>query len=413
MMEIALIGGALLILASAFCSSGEIAFFSLPASRIKSYRLSLDTKKRQVAKILQQSKSLLVMIFLLNTIVNILLQNVFSDIFYSGNWLEKVFLPLVLILLFGELIPKYFGLIYNEWVAITYAAPISWLLIFTAPLRVCLTTISDICSRVLFFFLKPEYPLSKEELQHILQSSEGKGLLHRDEAELLLGVLTLDEKQCKEVMTPRSSMPFYTDQEPLSKLIYLFSTYRLPQVFVFSMPEDNILGYISIQDFFLHRPAIEANNNLSNFLKRPFYIPETTGAKIALEQLRQQNIPCALVVDEYGRVSGMLSQNDLVNQIVKTSTLLKQPFTGFTKVSKDAIVAEGTLPVDALEELFGAELTTQYHVVTIGGWITEQLGFLPKAGITHEYKDLFFRVISADPTRVRKLYIQKRGSQHG
>jgi putative hemolysin len=109
----------------------------------------------------------------------------------------------------------------------------------------------------------------------------------------------------------------------------------------------------------------------------------------------------------------MLSQNDLVNQIVKTSTLLKQPFTGFTKVSKDAIVAEGTLPVDALEELFGAELTTQYHVVTIGGWITEQLGFLPKAGITHEYKDLFFRVISADPTRVRKLYIQKRGSQHG
>lgn len=409
MIGLAIFCGLLLILASAFCSSCEIAFFSLPASRIKSYRTSLDTKKKQVAHILKQSKSLLVMIFLLNTIVNVLLQNVFSDAFYTGNWLAKVFLPLVLILLFGELIPKYIGLLYNEKLALSYAGSVSWLLILTAPLRVLLTLISDIFSRMFFFFLKPEQPLSKEELQHILQSSEGKGLLHRDEAELLLGFLTLEEKQCKEVMTPRSSMPYYTNKEPLSKLQFLFSTYHLPQVFVFSMPEDTILGYISIQDFFLHRALIETQNSLQNYLKKPFYIPETTGAKTALEQLRCEDMPYALVVDEYGRVSGMLSQNDLISHIIKTNPFFKQPHSGFTIISKDTIVAEGTLQLDTLEELFSCKLDTEYHVVTIGGWISEQLGFLPKSGTTYEYKNLFFRVITADPTRVRKVYIQKRG----
>jgi putative hemolysin len=407
-MEIAIIAIILLTLASAFCSSSEIAFFSLPSSRIKSYRVSLDTRKRKVAKILQQSKSLLVMIFLLNTIVNVLLQNVFSDAFFSGSWLEKVLLPLAIILLFGELIPKYISLLYNEWFATTYATAISWLLILTAPFRIAITVISDVISRVLFFFLKAQQPLSKEELQHILQGSEGKGLLHRDEAELLLGVLTLDEKQCKEVMTPRSSMPFYSTQEPISKLIYLFSAHRLPQIFVFAMPEDNILGYISVGDFFVNRATIESQNSVASFLKRPFYIPETTGAKVALEQLREQDIPYALVVDEYGRVSGMLSQNDLVSQIVQTNTLAKQHPQGFTKVAKDTIIAEGTLPLDVLEELFTTSLETEYHVVTLGGWITEQLGSLPKSGTILQYKDLSFRVISADPTKVRKVHVQKK-----
>src|SRR5258708_29896530 len=104
-----------LTLASAFCSLSEIAFFSLPLSKVRAFRHDINHRKRQIAKLLKDPKGLLVTIFLLNTIVNILVQNITSDILdpLHGSWMIKVGVPLALVLIFGELFPKYLGLLYN------------------------------------------------------------------------------------------------------------------------------------------------------------------------------------------------------------------------------------------------------------------------------------------------------------
>src|SRR5262249_39286774 len=161
-------------------------------------------------------------------------------------------------------------------------------------------------SRLIFFFLKSETPLTKDELEHLLQSSEGKGLLHQEEAELILGALSLDDKQIKELMEPRSSMPFYDIHEPISKLIYLFTEETLSHVYVFDMPDEKIVGVISVRDFFIYRDLIERGEDLYPFLKQPYFVPETTQANVVLEKLRLQNIPSALIVDEYGRGAGLI-----------------------------------------------------------------------------------------------------------
>ena len=162
----------LLTIASAFFSCSEVAFFSLPSAKVRHFQYQLDTRKRLVARILGRSKSLIVTIFMYNTIINVLLQNTSSDLFVGG-WLYKVGIPLVLVLVLGELIPKYYGLIANERLALIFAPFIVWLEWIITPFRIAITSIASYLSRIFFFYLKAEPPLSKDELEHILKSSEG------------------------------------------------------------------------------------------------------------------------------------------------------------------------------------------------------------------------------------------------
>src|SRR5262245_32706593 len=174
MLGFQIIAIVLLTLASGFASCSEVAFFSLPSSKVRSFRSHSDPRRRLVAKILGRSKSLLVTIFMYNTIANVLLQNTSSDLFSdtANGWILKVGLPLLLVLILGELIPKHLGLIHNERLALHFAPYVEWLEWIITPFRVLLTNIASFASRLVFFFLKAEPALSKEELQHILDSSE-------------------------------------------------------------------------------------------------------------------------------------------------------------------------------------------------------------------------------------------------
>ncbi len=412
MLGLLIIAIIILTALSGFFSCSEVAFFSLPASKVRGFRSNHDPKKRLVARILTRSKSLLVTIFMYNTIVNVLLQNTSSELFASSTsgWLLKVGFPLVLVLFVGELVPKYLGLIYNERLALRFAPSIEWFEWIITPLRVCVTRIAYVLSRVFFFFLKAEPPLSKEELAHILQSSEGKGILNKDELNLIYGVLNLEDKQIKELMWPRNEMPVYGIDEPLSKLNYLFSEEMLLEVAVFEMPQDKMLGVIRARDFFIKRNSIQHAQDLIKILRKPFYVPETTSAKAVLQQLHLDPTNTAWIVDEYGTTCGMITEEDLLGEIVGTAPKSSSEKPEFERISKTTIVASGTMPLDDVRKLFNVALDSKYHMATIGGFITERLGTIPQAGATFEEDHLFMRVLSSDPTRIRKVYLQMKAA---
>ena len=416
MMTLILIAAILLLtIASSFFSLSEIAFFSLPATKVRSYRHHLSARKRQIAKLLRESKNLLVTIFLLNTIVNILVQNLSSDLFSedAGSWLLKVGIPLVLILVFGELVPKYLGLLFNEQVA-EFSAPFyEWFQKISAPLRHAIYHVANFFSRLLFFYMKVEKPLSEEELEHIVQTSEGKGLLHEEEARLLKGYMTLEEKQARDIMLPRNILPAYDMELPLSKLIFLFSEKNLEAVPVCKNSLDNFLGMLDATSFFIHRSEIKNQENLRKYLYQPFFTPETTSLKLLLEQMQRQEEKIVLVVDEYGAISGSVTKKEIIRAVFKTEGEGKgkgkgsaESTTNYVKVAKDSIIANGTMPLDELADLFDEKLESVYHAVTIGGYLSEKLGTIPQHGATYQEGELFFRVLEAEPTKIRKVYIQ-------
>lgn len=398
-----------LIFWSAYFSGSEIALFSLPSTKIKAYQNNKDFRKRLIAKLVLRPRDLLVTIFIMNTLVNILLQNVTSTMFgATSSLILKVGVPLFFTLILGEIIPKYVALQLNVPFSYRVAPFINFLTNFLRPIREWIVKITSPISRVMFFFLKKEDTISKEELQHVLKTSQEFGVLHADEAELIYGYLNLQDSQAKELMWPKEDVLYYNIHDPLSKLIYLFVDEHCTRLPVCDKDIDSVLGILSADQFFIHRPEIKKPEDLIGILKKPFFIPETTPTRLLFRRFNEKNEVIGLVINEYGVISGLIAKEDLVEEVIGEISDRRDKIPLYTKAGKDVIITSGKLELSEFEDIFGIALESPNNMLTIGGWLTEQLGEIPKSGTKYETQDFLFQVLAAEPNRVKSIYIRKK-----
>lgn len=393
---------------SGFFSASEAALFSLPSTKIKAYQFNSDLRKRLISNLVLRPKDLLVTVFMLNTLVNILLQNTISHYFgETANWLLKVGIPFVIMLILGEIIPKYIGLKNNVELSLAVAPTINFFQNLLSPFRKIIIDITVPISHTLFFFLHKEKDISKEELKHVLKTSQEHGVLHSDEAELIWGYLKLQEATVKELMRPRDDILSYDINEPISKLIHLFVDQECSRLPVCNNNLDDVLGIVTAQLFFLNRQKITSGESLKDILTKPLYIPETTPAQALLRRFDEQNQLIALVVDEYGSISGLITREDLVEMVIGEISDLRDKSSLYTKTGNNEIITSGRLELSELNQLFDIDLVSENNMITIGGWLTEQLGDIPKTGTKVEVNNLLFHVLAAEPNKIRRLYIRK------
>jgi len=403
----------ILTLASGFFSGSEIALFSLSSAQVHNYKTHKDQRRRLIAHLLAHPRDLLITIYIFNTFVNILLQNAASTLFGAlASWTLKVGVPLVIVLLLGEIIPKYIALQNNAGVSYFVSPIIAFFQDYCGPIRKFFTLITMPLSRLMFFFLKEEKLISRDELQHVLQESEERGIIHADEAYLMHGYLDLREALVKEVMRPREDIIAYDINQPLSKLIHNFVDLECSRIPVYREDLDNLLGIITSRDFFMHCNVPSTPNDIIPFLDKPFFVPETAPAPAVLRQLEEQNYIIALVVDEYGSISGLITKEDLVEEVIGEIIDRRDEKNRYTRAGDDVIIASGKLELDDFEDIFGIKLHSPNNMVTIGGWLTEQINDIPKSGAYYKTKDFLFHVLAADPNRVRRLYIRKLHPSH-
>ena len=251
----------LLLFASAYYSAAETALFSLPLTRIKAYQYSTSPRHRLIAHLVLEPRNLLVTVFMLNTLVNILIQNTMSHMFgTTASWVLKVGVPFLLLLIIGEIIPKNIGLLNNVKIANLVAPSINFSQKFIAPVRDLIVKITAPISRWMFFFLKPEESISKEEIKHVLKTSEEKGVLQPEEAELVWGYLNLEDETAKSLMRPKNDILYYDINEPLSKLLYLFVEQQCSRLPVCDKTLDHVLGILTARQFFLHKNRLIRNS---------------------------------------------------------------------------------------------------------------------------------------------------------
>ncbi len=397
-----------LLFCSGFFSASEIALFSLSSSKIKAYQVNANPRKRLIANLVLEPRTLLVTIFMLNTLVNILIQNTASHMFgQAANWALKVGVPFVLMLLFGEIIPKYIGLQNNVQLSHMVAPLINALQNILSPLRKMIIDITVPVSRALFFFLQKEESISKEELKHVLKTSQEHGVLHHDEAELVWGYLKLQDATVKELMRPREDILYYDINDPISKLTHLFVDLECSRLPVCDKSIDNILGIISARQFFLHRQHIKTGHDLLRNLIKPLYVPETTPAKTLMRRLDEAHQVLAMVVDEYGSISGLITSEDLIEEVIGQISDLRDGKSLYTKAGVNEIIASGRLELSEFNEIFGVDLKSENMMLTIGGWLIEQLQEIPKSGMKFEIQNFNFQILAADPNKIRRLFIRK------
>lgn len=399
---------AFLILCSAIFSGSETALFSLSAMKVRAYSKDKSGHKKLVAKLLQEPKQLLVTLLIFNVGVNIGIQNVTSSIFGQGtSWFFSVGVPLALTLILGEAIPKSVAISYNTKIAVKVAPFITFMKWLIGPLRSVLSSLGTFFSRLFFFFLRKEANISLHELKSALKSSKERGIISRDEAKLIEGSLKIDELVVKELMQPRQGVLYYNIRDPLSILIRIFVDEECSQVPVVDAEFDNPIGVITADAFFLHRNHIHEGKELKRFLKKICFVPETLSGRNLLGTFQALNETFAMAVDEYGQISGVVTKEDIFEVIIGQIEDKRDEKTLYTKQSEDVIISSGKLELHTLEELFDVQLETLSNVVTIGGWLTEKMGEIPKSGAKYTTDDLLFHILAATPTRVSRIYIRR------
>ncbi|MDR2539488.1 MAG: hemolysin family protein [Chlamydiales bacterium] len=398
----------LLLLFSAFFSCSEVALFSLSSMKVKVFRADVDRRKQLVAHLLSSPRDLIITILALNVITNILFQNVLSNVFSAFSaWILHIGLPLVLTLIFGEMIPKSVGLANNDAISYRVAPCIYRLQKFFFPVRKILVAITQFLMRLLFFFLKKEPDISVDELEHALKASRQLGVLNEEEAELIQGYLQLSESQVKEWMRPRADILFFDLEEPLAKLVHMFVDQQCSRVPICQKNLDAVVGIMTSQIYFLHKEKLHQPKDMIAILQKPFFVPEMTSAPILLRQMLDKQEFLALVVDEYGSVSGLITLEDLVETVVGEIADARDEKADYTSSDKGMIIASGKLELSEFEKIFGIALPSINNMITLGGWLTEQIGDIPKAGFKYMAHGFLFHVLASDHKRVHRIYVRQ------
>ncbi len=408
MMPVLILLLILLILISGFLSGSETSLFSLSPLTIKSYKNSHNPRLGLIAKLMERPRDVLVTILILNILANILVQNTVSSLFEGfPGWGLKVGLPLALTLIFGEVLPKSVALPNNTRIAYRIAPIINWMARLLRPIREPLTKATSLISRALFFFLSEEKEISADELRHVLKTSEESGVLLPQECDLISGGLDLQNSLVKERMRPREEILSYDIQEPLSQLTHLFVDLETTRVPVYDGNLENLLGILTTRRYFFHKDQIEKPADLIPILKKPYYVPEATKAWTLMRNLRDRGESLAIVVDEYGSISGLITQEDLVEAVVGEISDRRDTKSLYTRSGEDVIIASGKLELSEFKEIFGVPLKSEENIVTLGGWLIEQLGDIPATGTKYATDDFLFYVLAAEPNRVRRIYVRR------
>ncbi len=392
----------------ALFSGAETALFSLSSMQVKAFKKSLDPGKKQIARVLSQPRELLVTLIILIIVISLGIQNIISTIFQKkDSWIINIGVPFFINLVLGEMIPKSLAMTNNVKVSSATAPFLIRIQSIFYPVRKMLSVITSFVTPFVFFFLRREKEISTEELQHALKDSKERGILLPEETELIRGYIRLKEVTVKELMRPREEVIYFRTDEPLTRLIHLFVDQECTRIPLCEGGIDKLIGIVSGRIFFQHKHKIKETKDLLAVIKKPFFVPESMKGDVLLRQFYEKKESIAVVVDEYGSITGIIAMEDLVEEVIGEITDRRDQEAFFTRAGNDVIIASGKLELAEFEEIFHFELKSENLMVTIGGWLTEQLGDIPKPGTKYQTKEFLFHVLSADPTRIRRVYIRK------
>ena len=407
-MTIKLIGLAILLCFSAFFSGSETAFFSLSRLKVRQMATSPSSPKRLVAKMLSSPHRLLATILFGNMLVNVaassLGENITSHFFSGGTALFVTVLSMtLLILLFGEIMPKIIAVERPDQIAPLVVVPLNLFSMLISPARRSLRWITDLFVGAVTHEPIPSRWVTEEELKTALEIGYSEGAVHRLERDLIEKVISFGDKRVEQVMTPRMRMVSIEVKVPVDKALRLIKRKGYSRVPVYEGNEDNIIGVLHIKDF-LRRPNQES---LRDYLRPVYVIPETKKISDLFREFQSQRQHLAVAVDEYGVVSGVVTMDDLLEEIVgKIADKKRKAWGAYKRVSPDRIEVDATMELEDFNQQMKTRITDD-QAQSIGGYVINQLGRIPQAKEKVRIGNLEFEVLDAEPRRIVRMRITK------
>src|SRR5580693_4945060 len=318
----------------------------------------------------------------------------------------------------GELVPKTVSLARAERVALLIARPFSW---FLNTFRWAIDLLDGISGAIVkaLGVSEPQIPSaahSTEELQIQIQQARERGLLAPGEEKFIVSAIELGQVQVREIMVPSPDMHTLPVEATLDEVMRVFATSQRSRIPVYRGSSDHILGFIHIKDMIwilLDRERRLEENlpppafDLRRVLREVLIVPETKPASELLLELRTRHIGMAMIVDEFGSILGLVTLEDIMEQVVgeihDEFDVVERPLT----LADGAVIFDAALNVRDLDAQYNITVPEDPAYATVGGFVLDQLGFIPKGGESFEYGNFRFSVVEMDGRRVARVKVQR------
>ena len=319
---------------------------------------------------------------------------------------QAVFFAVIVVLIFDRFLPYLmFSRTRGGW--LIHFTPLLRLLIWAVlPLTLILGFLQSVISltRPENADEEPEHP--SEAVDALIEAGQDEGILEESDRELIHSVVEFGDKTVRDVMTPRPAIVAVSADTTVEQLTHLLSEHPFSRVPVYRGDLDHIVGIVSARDL-LQVADTEASRRVASSLMKTeiFFVPETKRASELLNEMQRANRRMAIVIDEYGGVAGLVTVEDLIEEIVGELSNEGELRNEAIRESDNSYIVLGTLEADRLEELFGIRLSEDWHATTVGGLVTEIAGHIPLPGEVVQEGELRFEVLESTSRRVEKIRV--------
>ncbi len=397
---------------SAFFSSTETAYSSVNQVRLKSYADNGNKKAKKAYRISESYDKALSTILVGNNIVNIAASALATILFVSffgeanGTILSTAVLT-VIILIFGEVLPKNLAKANSEKMAMAFATPLYILMVFLTPVTFLLLKFSSLAKKITSKGDAEREPtVTEDELKYIVESIEDEGVLEEQESELVQSALEFDEKTAADILTPRVDMTAIDIDDPPEKIKEIVLRERYSRIPVYRDSIDNIFGILHTRDY-LEALLSSEKPDLDKLIQPAFFIYRSKTLPSILADFKYKRLHIAVVTDDYGGTLGIVTMEDLLEQLVGDIwDEDEEEQKKINKLADNKFEISGDLHINEMLELLDMDvksLTTDSK--SVGGWVTEQLGDIPKKGSSFRYDNLEFTVDDVEDNRINTITV--------
>ncbi|MBM3839562.1 MAG: HlyC/CorC family transporter [Verrucomicrobia bacterium] len=400
----AITGMAVFAAASAFFAVAESALFSLGKWRAQEMAERSPALGNQVVRLLNEPQDLLATIVLGNTFANAGLVGTALWLGLEGSWQIgwTIAGALLVILVPCEVIPKTLAVRDPEAWALRLVKPVAFLLTVSKPLRrVALSMNTLILRAIVPESVKPRSAMTEAEYQELIEMAYQQGALRKAEKEIILQIISLDQRTAKDVMKPRAQMACISDDLSIEDMIAAARKFKHRRLPLFDETPDTIVGILNTRTLLLD-PHID----LAEAIELPSFVPETMNLLQLFKSLQRQQRGLAIVLDEFGGTAGLVTMEDILEEVVG-ELHGEGEAQGFImeKLGEGRWRVHGTMRVDDFRREFPA-LEELPEVDTMGGLLTALLGVVPAQGETALFSGLRLTAQAADERRVRELLVE-------
>lgn len=405
----------ILLILSAFFSSAETCLTTVNKMRMKSLADEKVQNARLVLKLIENPTRLLSAILIGNNIVNLTASSLTTSFAIRlahnagfSNYVSAITgaatgILTMLVLIFGEIIPKSVATMASEKMAMIYAKPIYAFTVLMTPFSFIMNKLS---SGILFLFridTKEKPAITENELRTIVDVSHEEGVIESEERQMITNVVDFGDSLAKDVMVPKMDVTFVNVNLSYNELMECYSVDKFTRMPVYDESRDNVVGIINLKDLFFYQGS-KRDFSIAEIMREPYFTYEYKKISELFFEMKKESIPMAIVLDEYGSTAGMLTLEDLIEEIVGD---IRDEYDcneedEITKIDDKTYILLGVAKLDDINDTLDISIESEDYD-SIAGHVINLLDHFPEAGETVSDNFAKYTVLEAEKNHIDKV----------